>query len=247
MKKPTIHVVADPGPVAGRLIREALAARTAHTGRARLGLSGGSSPGPVFEWLRDNLRPEIYPSLWITWVDERHLPVAAGGGAGGYDRRSNIRLAYEAWLEAAPRNPACILPMCAGAGLDDDLATFRAAFDAEFAGHLDVVLLGAGPDGHIASLFPGRPEIDERGVKALAVRGSPKPPPERITLALPVLEAVDRAVLVAKGDGKADVLARAWAGDASLPLGRYRPQGAWHWVLDAAAAGALPPEALEAG
>ncbi len=246
MKTPTVHVTDDPGPVAGRLIREALAARTAHTGRARLGLSGGSSPAPVFEWLRDNLRPELYTSLWVTWVDERHLPVA-GGGPAGYDRRSNIRLAYETWLEAAPRNPACILPMVAGGSLDADLEAFRRAFDSEFAGVLDVALLGAGPDGHIASLFPGRPELEDRSAKALAVRTSPKPPPERITLTLPVLEAVDRAVLVAKGAGKADVLARAYAGDESLPLGRYRPQGAWHWVLDSEAASALPAEARETG
>lgn len=245
MKHPVVHVTEDPGPVAGRLVREALAARVAHTGRGRLGLSGGSSPTPVFEWLRDNLRPEIYPSLWITWVDERHLPVATGAGPANWDRRSNIRLAYESWLSAAPRNPACILPMVKGGTLDVDLAAFRAEFDHEFAGHLDVALLGAGPDGHIASLFPGRPELDEVEARALAVRRSPKPPPERITLTLPVLQAVDRAVLVARGEAKAAVLARAWAGDSSIPLGRYRPQGSWHWVLDAAAAADLPPEALE--
>jgi 6-phosphogluconolactonase len=195
----------------------------------------------VFEWLRENLRPEIYPSLWVTWVDERHLPVA-GGGTGGYDRRSNIRLAYDTWLSQAPRNPACVLPMVKGGDLESDLAGFRAEFDAEFAGALDVVLLGVGPDGHIASLFPGRREIDETGHKALAVRESPKPPPERITLTLPVLQRVDRAVLVAKGEGKAEILARAYAGDRSLPLGRYRPEGSWHWVLDPAAAAQLPLE-----
>jgi 6-phosphogluconolactonase len=244
MKHPTVHVTDDPGPVAGRLVREALAARTAHTGRARIGLSGGSSPAPVFDWLRDNLRPEIYPSLWVTWVDERHLPVASGGGPKGYDQRSNIRLAYEHWLGAAPRNPACILPMVKGGSLDEDLAAFRADFEHEFGNHLDVILLGAGPDGHIASLFPGRREIDAPG-KALAVRGAPKPPPDRLTLTLPVLQGVDRAVLVAKGAGKADMLAAAYGGDTSLPLGRYRPQGSWHWVLDSAAAAALPESATE--
>jgi len=104
---------------------------------------------------------------------------------------------------------------------------------------LDVVLLGAGPDGHIASLFPDHPVLNATGVCAV-VYDSPKPPPERLTLTLPVLEAVEHAVLVATGAAKAPVLRRALAGDASLPLGRYRPRGDYTWVLDPAAAAEIP-------
>jgi 6-phosphogluconolactonase len=108
-----------------------------------------------------------------------------------------------------------------------------ARFEAEVGG-LDVVLLGCGPDGHVASLFPDHPALEAAG-PVIAVADSPKPPPERLTLSLPVLQDVDLAVLVATGAGKAAALRAALGGDASIPLGRYVPRGAWRWVIDEAA------------
>jgi 6-phosphogluconolactonase len=101
------------------------------------------------------------------------------------------------------------------------------------------VLLGVGEDGHIASLFPDHPAVHASGV-CVGVPDAPKPPPERLTLTLSVLEEVEHTVLVATGAAKASMLRRALAGDASLPLGRYRPRGEHTWVLDPAAAAELP-------
>jgi len=211
--------------VAGRLLCNALVQHVKRHGRVRLGLSGGSTPGGTLNYLRDNLPDEVYAGLYVTWVDERH-PEA-----------SNQALATAQWLYEAPQ-PACVLPMVAGGELHADHAEFAAAFEAQFGSGLDVVLLGAGPDGHIASLFPGHAVLSATPPTAV-VTDSPKPPPTRLTLTLPVLQNVSLAVMLARGEGKADMLARALRHDPDLPLGVYAPKRAYHWVLDPDAARAL--------
>jgi 6-phosphogluconolactonase len=116
-----------------------------------------------------------------------------------------------------------------------DAAWHHARDFAARLGGLDLVLLGVGVDGHVASLFPDHPALHASGV-CVGVPDAPKPPPERLTLTLSVLEEVEHAVLVATGADKASVLQRALQGDASIPLGRYRPRGEHTWVLDPAAA-----------
>lgn len=242
MSDPVVHIVSDTGPALARVAADrliaAINAAIAKGGRARLGLSGGSTPGPILRHLARELPAEVYPRLRVTWVDERHLPlVGAGGDWRDYPAESNLRLAYEAWLGGSPA-PDVVLPLSTGRDLDEDLARFDAAFQRGFDGGLDVVLLGAGPDGHIASLFPGHEGLDAQGA-CLAIRDSPKPPPQRISLSLPVLEAAGAVILVARGVSKAAMLARAHARDEALPLGRLTPRGAYEWVLDRGAASAL--------
>ncbi len=85
---------------------------------------------------------------------------------------------------------------------------------------LDVSLVGIGEDGHTASLFPGHPEVeDSSGALCLPVRNSPKPPPERVTLSLPVLRAARCSLLLVAGAGKAEALAAALAGGGRDPGG----------------------------
>lgn len=209
-----LHVTSDLASVAGPLLARAL------RDGGRLALSGGSTPAPVLRWLRAHLPAEVYPRLSVTWVDERHVPRDHPD--------SNAGLAWREWLQHV--QPAEVIELTSTGSLDEGRARVEAALE-----HIDVALLGAGPDGHIASLFPGHPALEEEG-RVLAIRDSPKPPPHRLTLSLGMLQRVRCAVLLARGAGKAGMLARAAGGDRSLPLGRYRPEGDYHWVLDPDAA-----------
>lgn len=246
--KPTITITQELGPTAGRWLAEAIEQVVAARGRCCLALSGGTAPIPVMQWLAEHLSPALVERLVITWIDERHLPLPPDlHGAAGFQWRalpdeSNLRLAWEHWLSRLPASSVPpLVPMARPEPLPEATQRFAEELTAT-VGRVDVALLGVGPDGHIASLFPGHPALEATGV-AVAVPDGSKPPPQRISLTLPMLQDVDHAVLVATGAEKAPVLRRAYAGDASLPLGRYQPRGAWRWILDPAAAAELPPDA----
>lgn len=104
----------------------------------------------------------------------------------------------------------------------------------------DLVLLGVGPDGHVASLFPNRPELAPTSRWVLPIANSPKPPPERITFTLPVINAAKEVHVVALGESKAEIVQRALEVQAlpgALPAQLVRPAtGKVTWVLDVAAA-----------
>ena len=237
------RIVAHPevGPVAGELLAAAVERVVKVRGRCRLALPGGTTPVPVLQWLADHLSPRLVEALVVTWVDERHLPLPPAWLEGSDWRalpaESNLRLAWEHWFSRLSAPPQ-LVPMTWPGALLDAAWRHTKEFGARLGG-LDVVLLGAGEDGHIASLFPEYPALHSSGV-CVGVPDAPKPPPERLTLTLSVLEEVEHAVLVATGAAKAPMLRRALAGDASLPLGRYRPRGEHTWVLDPAAAAELP-------
>ncbi len=234
---PTLHLAVDLAATAGPLLCDVIERLARGRERVRLGLAGGSTPAATFSYLLENLPEAIYPKLWVTWVDERHLPVTLGDdwATTAWPEDSNVKLAIDAWLGRAPR-PACVLPMLTGADAETDLATFTERFAEDFGGAVDVLILGAGADGHIASLFEGHPAFAETKLSCVVVTESPKPPPTRLTLTLPVLERVDCAVLLASGADKAMMIARALSGDTTLPIGRYRPTGHYHWIIDPAAA-----------
>lgn len=238
--RPEVTITEDIGTVAGRMLARAIEQVIADRGLCRLALSGGSAPGPVLRTVADDLHRGAYEKLVVTWIDERHLPLPDGASGGDWralPKDSNLRLAWEHWFSLAPAVPT-LVPMALPGSLADACAAFERDF-VEQLGRLDVALLGAGPDGHIASLFPGHPGLDATGV-CIAVEDSPKPPPERISFTMPILEDLDHAILVAKGEAKADMLRQAHGGIRSLPLGRYRPRGTWRWVVDPAAGSRLP-------
>ncbi|MEV0667750.1 6-phosphogluconolactonase, partial [Spirillospora sp. NPDC050365] len=107
----------------------------------------------------------------------------------------------------------------------------------------DVLMLGVGPDAHVASLFPELPALRDEGAVA-AVRGAPKPPPTRISLTFPSLRAADEVWLLAAGEAKAKAIGLGLAPDADpfhVPCAGARGRSRTLFLLDRAAASELPP------
>jgi 6-phosphogluconolactonase len=181
-------------------------------------LAGGSTPRRAYELLAD-IPNVAWGRVTILFGDERCVP------ANHAD--SNYRMAREALLDRVA--PATVHRMPAELGPDEGAELYSPVV-ASLA-PLDFVLLGVGEDGHTASLFPGHPALDAKGW-TLGIHDSPKPPPERVTLTLPVLRAARRVLILATGAGKADAVAKAKRGE--VPSGMIA--GA-RWLIDREAAG----------
>ncbi len=107
---------------------------------------------------------------------------------------------------------------------------------------IDLVLLGVGPDGHCCSLFPGHPGL-EAHEPIVAVRNSPKPPPNRLSFSFDTLNSAAEICVVASGDGKAEALGRAFtdADRVQTPVAGAQGRDRTVWLLDEAAGAHLPP------
>ncbi|HEX3825521.1 MAG TPA: 6-phosphogluconolactonase [Mycobacteriales bacterium] len=234
--------------VAARIITVVVDAQAAR-GEASLVLTGGGIGGATLRELAES--PARYaidwPRLDIWWGDERFLP------RGHPDR--NETQARDALLEAVDLDPARVHAMGAsddpgGDDLDaaaehyaDELAAAARPEDHGASPSFDVLLLGVGPEGHIASLFPEAPALyDERSV--IPVRGAPKPPPTRLSLSLATINAAREVWLIAAGEEKAGAarLALSGAGPTAVPAAGARGRVATRWLLDRAAASRLPSE-----
>jgi 6-phosphogluconolactonase len=171
----------------------------------------------------------------VYWGDERFVP------SGHADR--NDQQARDAFLARLDVPASRVHAMPAS---DEGFPSIGAAADAYAAvlpnDAFDLVLLGVGPDGHIASLFPGFAQVHETERRVVDVEGSPKPPPERISLTLPAINNARSVWLVVSGDGKSEAVARA-LGDGTLddtPASGAHGTDETVWLLDQAAASRLP-------
>ncbi|MBW8817045.1 MAG: 6-phosphogluconolactonase, partial [Streptomyces sp.] len=106
----------------------------------------------------------------------------------------------------------------------------------------DVLMLGVGPDTHVASLFPELPAVRETERTVVGVHGAPKPPPTRVTLTLPAIRAAREVWLLAAGEDKAQAaaIALSGAGEIQAPAAGARGRARTLWLLDSAAASQLP-------
>lgn len=182
---------------------------------ARLGVSGGSALAAL-ALLRQGLPVELWSALRLAWVDERLVPSS--------DLASNRGEAYRNGILSSQWPVAMELALVMdGESEQQALERALAQFRQDFGAALDVALLGMGEDGHIASLFPGHPALSSL-TPIVCVADSPKPPPRRLTLSLPVLArpGLER-IIVALGPGKRDALMRLIAGDPELPAARLGP------------------------
>jgi 6-phosphogluconolactonase len=209
-------VTGDPDTVVAAVARdfEAEYARaTKDHGRMLVAVPGGSVAVHVFPALAE--LPLDWSRVDFFWVDERAVPAS--------DPESNFALAEALWLHPARVPDERIHRMPADTA---DLPAAAARYADELdrvlgrSGRFDVVLLGVGPDGHVASLFPGHAALRETRHPVVAIEDAPKPPPRRLTLTLPVLVAAARLVVVAFGESKAQAIARAvTGGDPVSPAG----------------------------
>jgi 6-phosphogluconolactonase len=172
-------------------------------GSAHLALSGGSTPARTYELLREEI--ESWKGIHVWFADERCVAPD--------DDESNYKLARETLLDgAAELDLAAVHRMQGELGPERGAAAYAEALREhapleDGLAVLDAIVLGIGPDGHVASLFPGAPTLDADAAElCLGVHDSPKPPPERITLTLAVLRAARRCVLLATGASKADAV-----------------------------------------
>lgn len=192
---------------------DAIAARIERSRRdgrdLHVALAGGGTPRRAYELLAAVEGSWRHVHLWLG--DERCVPEE--------DPQSNARMVRETLL-AGERDGAPTLHTVPSPLVADDAAWLYGLALRERVPDLvfDIALLGMGPDGHTASLFAGHPALAVREAPVAAVRGAPKPPPERVTLTLPVLRRARHTLLLATGSEKRDALTRALAGDESIPL-----------------------------
>lgn len=239
---------------AGRLVT-ALAAAQAARGRASVALTGGGIGIAMLRAVatlagpQGRRRDEVdWSGVEVFWGDERFVP------AGSEDR--NDAQAREALLDALPLDPARVHPMAASGGPDgavdgpDAGAEVYAQVLADAAARLgdagglpafDVLLAGCGPDGHTLSVFPDSPAVHAADAGVVVVRDCPKPPPTRLSLTLAAAGRAREVWLVAAGEGKAEVLGRAWRGASAVdvPLAGLAGSERTLWLLDEAAAGSI--------
>ncbi|HEX6445055.1 MAG TPA: 6-phosphogluconolactonase [Streptosporangiales bacterium] len=256
MTAPTVTVYRD-----GDLLAQAIAARLvtrlvdvqASRGSASVVLTGGGIGTATLAALHSApARDAIdWSRLDVWWGDERFLPE-------GHEERNETG-ARAALLDHVPVDPRRVHPMPASGGAyGNDPEAAAEAYAEELARStrpedhgdvpaFDVLMLGIGPEGHVASLFPEMPALyDERPV--VAVRGAPKPPPTRITLTLPSIQTATEVWILASGESKADAvrLALSGTGPVQLPAAGAQGRRATLFLLDRAAAAKVPADLLRA-
>ncbi|MFD3566579.1 6-phosphogluconolactonase [Streptomyces sp. NPDC058667] len=234
---------------AARLITRIVDAQAAR-GSASVVLTGGRNGNGLLAALgsapaRDAID---WSRLDLWWGDERFLPEG--------DPERNVTQAREALLDGVPLDPARVHAMPASDGpYGSDVDAAAAAYAQELAAaagpgdhggvpSFDVLMLGVGPDTHVASLFPELPAVRETERTVVGVHGAPKPPPLRISLTLPAIRAAQEVWLLAAGEDKAKAAAIALAGaeEVQAPAAGAHGRSRTLWLLDTAAASELPSD-----
>jgi 6-phosphogluconolactonase len=227
-------------------IREAQTSR----GEADIVLTGGSMGIAVLAALSQSPGRDTidWKQLNIWWGDERYLPAG--------DPERNETQARGALLDSVPLDPARVHPMPSSDGPEgSDVDAAAARYSGELAARaprgqdvpeFDVLMLGVGPDAHVASLFPEHPALYEREASTIGVRGAPKPPPVRVSLTFPSLCAARNVWFLVAGPDKARAVGLALSGAGWLQAPAAGAVGirSTTWLLDRDAATHVPQQLI---
>lgn len=198
---PVDITVVDTAAEVARLVAERLVEQAQNGGS--IVLTGGSTPRHAYEIAAEQQHDWSRVELW--WGDERCVPPD--------DQRSNYGMAKAALLDRLEGGPAAVHRMRGELGRDGGMAEYK--HELAGVGTFDLVLLGLGPDGHVASLFPNFPTLDVTGRDVVGSEAGYEPFVDRISLTLQRICNTDELVFLATGDDKADAVARAFGGKPS--------------------------------
>jgi 6-phosphogluconolactonase len=238
---PRIDVSADPGALARRVAQWIVDLACATPGRFGIALSGGSTPKRLYQLLAAAPMRDQMPwsRVHLFWGDERFVPWDSPD--------SNYGMAHEAMLAQAPIPPGNIHGIPFGSSAADAAREYEGILKSYYGADrldsarplFDIVLLGMGPDGHTASLFPGKPALEERERWVIDVpEPGLNPQVPRVTLTYPALDSARSVAFVAAGADKMAMMRRVFAGEPELPSARVAPVGELVWFIDRAASGA---------
>ena len=232
-----IIAVADAVTLAKTAAERLIARIAVNSERVAISLTGGSSPKQLYELLADEPFRSQIPWDRVHWFigDERFVPAT--------DSLNNMRMARQAFLNRCaplvnvhPIATDAENPDAAALRYEAELKSFYGADDLDPARPLfDVVLMGAGPDGHTASLFPDYPALDEKERWVVGVpQAHVEPFVARVSLTLPALGSCNEMLFEVSGADKRAILTRVLAGE-DLPAGRAVSVGETTWLVDRAA------------
>ena len=207
----------------------------AKKGRFRMALTGGETPRALYRELGARFQGSVdWRDVEVFWGDERFVPPDSPA--------NNYRMARETLLAQVPVPEENIHPIPTCGDPDEAAwsyeATLKSAYGADRLDParplFDLVLLGLGEDGHICSLLPGSPALEERQRWVVPVaHGRPE---TRITLTYPPIQSSRVTAFLVVGEKKAEAVRAVRAGDSALPGARLQPEGELVWFLDRAAA-----------
>jgi len=240
-RDPIIDIAVDPEDMATRVATWLTTRIVSATDRFALSLAGGSTPKRVYELLASPAYSSYidWSKVHLFWGDERYVP---------FDHAdSNYCMVHEALIAHVPIPPGNVhrcpvdapTPQAAAEQYQQELKSFYGADVLDPARPLfDVTLLGIGPDGHTASLFPGSEALNEKRAWTTFIVDAKKAPPERVSLTYPALESSAAILFLVAGADKREALAGALAKDPALPAARIETDAPVLWFIDKAAASA---------
>ncbi|RPI19154.1 MAG: 6-phosphogluconolactonase [Ignavibacteriae bacterium] len=204
-------------------------------------LSGGSTPERLFTLLADNYKTEIdWKKVFLFWGDERYLPVDHPG--------NNYKMANEHLLSHVNIDPQSIFRINTDTSPEESAKEYEDRIKKFFGNNelpvFDVVLLGLGKDGHVASIFPGTDAVNEKEKWVAAVKADSLNT-ERITMTLPVINNAKNVIFLISGEDKKEIVEKIFIKKEkdNFPALMVKPQnGSLFYLMDRAAAGDMKTE-----